>query len=264
VTKKLSKKSAKPVHNKVTALSRRAPAEPKGSPKINESNVGPLCERIANILENARARVVRVVNSEMILAYWHIGREIVEYLQKGAARADYGEQLLEVLSVRLGQQFGRGYSSTNLRYLRLFYQLYADREPKIRHKACDELEGQPKKHHKPCDVSSAMLIAVGGSRQLEGFSAALSWSHYRTLTKVEHAGARAFYEIEAEQEGWSVPALEHQIQTQLFLRLTKSRDKAGVMELASRGQVLERLLEQDRGTTVKTARTARTAKRGKR
>lgn len=105
------------------------------------------------------------------------------------------------------------------------------------------MEGRPKIHHKACDVSSAMLTAVGGAAKLEGFSAALSWSHYRTLTKVDHAGARAFYEIEAEREGWSVPHLEHQIQTQLFLRLMKSRDKAGVMELASRGQVLERPID---------------------
>jgi predicted nuclease of restriction endonuclease-like (RecB) superfamily len=68
----------------------------------------------------------------------------------------------------------------------------------------------------------------------------LSWSHYRTLTKVDHTSARRFYEIEAEREGWSVPQLERQIHTQLFARLLKSRDKAGVMDLAVRGQVLER------------------------
>lgn len=241
--KKLAKKTAKATRIQVTAPDRRAAANPKGLPKINLNSVGPLYVRIVTILEDARARVVRVVNSEMILAYWHIGREIVEYLQKGAARADYGDQVLDVLSVQLGQRFGRGYSVTNLRYFRLFYQLYAEREPKIHHTPCDELVGRAKKHHTACDVSSAMLIAVGGSGKLDGFSATLSWSHYRTLTKVEHAGARAFYEIEAAQEGWSVLDLEHQIQTQLFLRLTKSRDKAGVMELASRGQVLERPID---------------------
>jgi predicted nuclease of restriction endonuclease-like (RecB) superfamily len=241
--KKLPKKTAKPTRNKTSVPSRRTPEKPKGLLKVGETNVGPLYERIVAILEDARARVVRVVNSEMILAYWHIGREIVEHLQKGAARADYGDQLLDGLSAQLGQRYGRGFSTTNLKYFRLFYQLYVEREPKIRHKACDELGGRTKKGHKACDVSSAMLTAVGGAEKLEGFSASLSWSHYRTLTKVDHAGARAFYEIEAEQEGWSVPALEHQIQTQLFLRLTKSRDKAGVMELASRGQVLERPID---------------------
>jgi len=65
----------------------------------------------------------------------------------------------------------------------------------------------------------------------------LSWSHYRTLCKVENRAERLFYEIETEKEGWSVPQLERQIHTFLFTRLCKSKDKAGVMELASKGQV---------------------------
>jgi len=73
-----------------------------------------------------------------------------------------------------------------------------------------------------------------------GFAANLSWTHYRTLTKVEHRAERLFYEIEAEKESWSVPHLERQIHTLLFARLLKSRDKAGVLDLVRRGQVLER------------------------
>jgi predicted nuclease of restriction endonuclease-like (RecB) superfamily len=75
---------------------------------------------------------------------------------------------------------------------------------------------------------------------LKGFSPVLGWTHYRALMKVEHDAARRFYEIEAEQAGWSVGHLERQIHTQLFARLLKSRDKAGVLDLASRGQALER------------------------
>jgi predicted nuclease of restriction endonuclease-like (RecB) superfamily len=68
----------------------------------------------------------------------------------------------------------------------------------------------------------------------------LGWTHYQLLAKVEHEAARRFYEIEAEQAGWSAKHLERQIHTQLFARLLKSRDKAGVLDLASRGQALER------------------------
>lgn len=113
MTKKLPKKSAKKVPAKVTAPGGCVPEKPKGSVKGKEVKVGALYERIVSILEDARASIVRTVNSKMILAYWHIGREIVEYLQKGAARADYGDQLLEVLSAQLGQRYGRGYSTTN-------------------------------------------------------------------------------------------------------------------------------------------------------
>jgi predicted nuclease of restriction endonuclease-like (RecB) superfamily len=85
-----------------------------------------------------------------------------------------------------------------------------------------------------------VLQAARPRPRCDGFSDRLSWSHYRTLTKVEHPAARVFYEIEAERSGWSVPHLERQIHTQLFARLLKSRDKAGVLDLATRSQVLER------------------------
>jgi hypothetical protein len=75
----------------------------------------------------------------MVLAYWKVDREIVQYRQGGAIRAEYGDQLLEALSVDLQARIGCGYSVSNLRYFRLFYQTYADREPQIHHKACDEL-----------------------------------------------------------------------------------------------------------------------------
>jgi predicted nuclease of restriction endonuclease-like (RecB) superfamily len=81
---------------------------------------------------------------------------------------------------------------------------------------------------------------VKAGPSLTGFSSRLSWTHYRTLASVTHESERRFYEIEAEQGGWSAEHLERQIHTQLFARLLKSRNKAGVMDLASRGQVIER------------------------
>lgn len=96
-----------------------------------------LFERIVSILEDARARVVRSVNSEMVLAYWHIGREIVESVQGGEQRAEYGEAVLETLSGALTRRFGRGFSVTNLRYFRLFYVAFGDRTPEIRQLSVD-------------------------------------------------------------------------------------------------------------------------------
>ena len=101
------------------------------------SAVEGLFSRVAAILERARSNVVRSVNNEMVLAYWHIGREIVEQVQQGKGRATYGQQVLQDLSARLVQQYGKGFSVTNLRYFRLFYQVYADRTPEIRHMAGD-------------------------------------------------------------------------------------------------------------------------------
>jgi len=203
-----------------------------------------LFERISTILEQARARVVRVVNTEMVLAYWHIGREIVEHLQGGDVRAGRGESLIEELSARLGARFGRGFSSTNLRYFRTFFLAYRSREPKIREPLGDAASvTEPGAKRAKRQIGSGVLRKRGMAAlpgRLEGFSSVLGWTHYQLLMKVEHEAARRFYEIEAEQAGWSAKHLERQIHTQLFARLLKSRDQVGVLDLASRGQTLER------------------------
>jgi hypothetical protein len=220
--------------SKVAAPLRQLPALALGLAR----DVGPLVERVVAILEEARSRVVRTVNSTMVLAYWHVGREIVEFVQRGAKRAEYGEQVLEELSTHLQARMGRGYSVSNLRYFRIFYLRYSDRRPQIHHEARDESAGRgahPRKRHEARDELAAPVR--------QGFSSRLSWTHYRTLTKVDDPAARAFYEIEADREGWSVPHLERQIHTQLFARLLKSRDKAGVMDLARRGQAVERPID---------------------
>ena len=217
---------------KATPPSQPVTVEPF-STLITVDSTGDMMSRVVSILEQARANVVRAVNSNMVIAYWLIGREIVQELQRGEARAEYGQQLLTELSGHLMQRYGRGFSVTNLKYFRLFYQAYPDRSPEIRHKPCDELP--------PMDTAavltdlSAALEIMG---QHAGFSSNLSWSHYRTLCTVEHRAERLFYEIEAEKCGWSQPVLARQIHSFLFARLLKSRDKAGVLKLASEGQTV--------------------------
>lgn len=207
------------------------------SPNISQ-DADSLFDRVAAILERARASVVRSVNSEMVLAYWYIGREIVQLLQGGDDRAEYGQRLIEELSTRLTQRYGKGFSTTNLRYFRTFYQVYADRSPEIRHLASGEF-GTTQIRHTTGGVLEDLSLAVEQADPIHGFSALLGWSHYRALMKVPSRPERLFYEIEAEKEGWSVANLERQIYTLLFARLLKSRDKVGVMALASRGQVLQ-------------------------
>lgn len=84
------KKPLKPTKGSVSSSMRRADRTP-GSMLVHEaSSVAPLFERIVEILENARAGVVRSINSAMVRAYWNIGRELVEYVQDGNQRAEYG------------------------------------------------------------------------------------------------------------------------------------------------------------------------------
>jgi predicted nuclease of restriction endonuclease-like (RecB) superfamily len=220
---------------------KKKPLPPAAGGEIIRPGSGDLFDRVVSILEQARSNVMRAVNSNMVIAYWLIGREIVQELQSGDERAAYGEKVLSQLSTSLTKRYGKGYSVTNLRYFRLFYQTYADRTPEIRHKACDEsglTDGREGIHHKACDVLNDLTLSVAKTG-IPGFSLRLSWSHYRALTKVENRNERLFYEIEAEKEGWSVPHLEHQMHTFLFARLLKSRDKVGVLDLARDGQSLK-------------------------
>jgi len=119
-----TKKPTKESRKKVSAARRQSSA-----PALD---VAPLVERVVAIIEEAQSRVVRSVNSTMVLAYWHVGREVVEFVQRGSPRAEYGEQVLEGLSANLRKRVGRGYSVRNLRNFRSFYQAFSDRSPVIR------------------------------------------------------------------------------------------------------------------------------------
>ncbi len=205
---------------------KRIPMQPEGD---------NLFDRVVSILEQARSNAVRAVNNNMVIAYWLIGREIIQEIQAGDERAEYGKQVIEKLSAKLNHKYSRGFSTTNLRYFRTFYMVYSNRIPEIRHIACGEFKSSGKRHTQS-GVLDAMAFAVKQAGIERGFSSNLGWSHYRALMNVEHRNERLFYEIEAENEGWDVKHLKRQIHTFLFARLLKSRDKETVMELACQGQ----------------------------
>ncbi len=206
-----------------------------------------LFDRVVSILEQAKADISKAVNSNMVIAYWLIGREIVEEIQKGEQRAEYGKSTIENLSKKLTDKYGKGFSATNLKYTRMFFQTFSDREPVIRHLPGDEFNSRKisliestelsrdQKSHLQSDVLKDLDKAVNKRDEIRGFSPYLSWTHYRTLARVENRNERLFYEIEAEKENWSVSHLERQIHSFLFARLLKSKDKKGVMELTRKG-----------------------------
>ncbi len=196
--------------------------------------------RIRGILDSARTNVARTVNSTQVMANWLIGREIIEEEQHGSEKAGYGRRLIDELSAKLQAEFGGGFSPTSLKLCRQFYLIYpALLPPGIGHTLCDQLgspvenggnrvspSGQDQISHTVCDQSWK-------AGQLHPN---LSWSLYRHLVKVADKLARGFYEIEAIQNNWSARELERQINSLLFERLAKSRDKAGLRRLATRGQ----------------------------
>lgn len=165
-----------------------------------DTQSGGIYYRIRRIIETARKSIVYTINTEMVVAYWHIGREIVEEEQRGKSRADYGEAILRNLSERLTADFGKGFDESNLRNIRHFYLTY---------QKCDALRHE------------------------------LSWTHYRILMRIENPQARSFYEVECVKNNWSARELERQKGSLLFERLALSKDKKGLMKLARKGQELQ-------------------------
>ncbi len=137
----------------------------------------------------------------MVAAYWQIGKVIVEEEQKGRKRAGYGEKLVETLAARLTNEFGPGFTKSNLRYMRQFYLKFP-----IRH----ALRGE------------------------------LSWTHYRLLLQVENEDAMRFYLVESLSSNWSTRELERQINSLLYERIALSRDKRKVKELSKKGQLIRK------------------------
>ncbi len=197
-----------------------------------------LFNRVVEILERARTNVVRSVNSQMVIAYWLVGREIVEEEQQGEKRAEYGKRLLEDLSPRLTEHYGKGFSVTSLKYFRSFYSAYSNRAPAIGRPAGDRLplagKGRPMG-----DELRDPKSYLAGDESPKGFLPDLSWSHYRALMRVENEHARSFYELEAARNSWNKRQLERQIHSFYYERLLKSKDKAGMKELANQGEAAE-------------------------
>ena len=200
-----------------------------------------LFDRIVTILEEARSRVVRAVNTGMVTAYWLIGREIVEELQGGEKRAEYGKELIEGLSARLTERYGKGFSERNLQVFRQFYLVFRDRITIPHPPGAESSSGRKldlsggvsrsvETHPATEGGSGSTAIASPGGRELAtGFSPLLSWSHYRALMRVEDSAARDFYEREAAACGWSKAQLERQIQSSYYRRILANRGEAGLI-----------------------------------
>ena len=153
------------------------------------STPADLYQNIRDVLPAARTQVRQTINTAMVQTYWQIGRLIVEGEQGGEQRAAYGKQVLLELAKRLTLEFGKGFSAPSLWGYRQFYMEFP------------------------------ILSTVWRE---------LSWSHFRTLSRVKDAQARSWYTNEAVTQGWSVRALDRQINTLFYERLLGSQDKAEV------------------------------------
>ncbi|EAW8702571.1 DUF1016 domain-containing protein [Salmonella enterica] len=160
---------------------------------------------IIRLVDTARIETVRSINAIMTATYWEIGRRIVEFEQGGEARAAYGTQLIERLSVDLSQRYKRGFSTGNLRQMRVFYLYFQHIEIQ------QTLSGE----------SNSIPLAK---------TFPLPWSAYVRLLSVKDNDARRFYEKETLRNGWSVRQLDRQIATQFYERTLLSSDKLSMLQ----------------------------------
>jgi len=165
--------------------------------KIGFNKYTSLIKRLAEIIHAARATAVRQINKAQVLAYYEIGKEIVEFEQKGKTRAAYGEELIKRLSMDMTKKFGKGFSERNLEQMRKFYLTFFQKSQTL------SAEFEEIKNPK-------ILSSIRQTSSVE-FDPQLSWSHYCELLSVEHPLARSFYEKEAVNNNWSFWELKRQI-----------------------------------------------------
>ena len=165
----------------------------------NDDEFNSFFNNIKDLVMNSRNKVYQTVNTEMLNLYWNIGKAIME-IQQGDERASYGDTVLEKLSQKLTNEFGKGFSSRNLRTMRKFYIIYPI---------------------------------------WKTVSSKLSWSHYLELIKIDEEAKRNFYFNECINSKWSVRELGRQRDSLLYERLTIYADKEKAKKLSEKGQVLK-------------------------
>ena len=177
---------------------------------LDKSSLDELYNKVSSHINKAKQQVQSSINNEMIIAYWFIGQEIVEFEQAGKERAEYGKSILKDLSTKLKNKYKKGFGVDLLERSRKFYLEY-------------QLDTEDKK-------SSTV------SRISHNIDPNLSWSHYVELMSVSEYNARKFYQIETTKNNWSVRELRRQIGSLLYERLAKSKDKEGLLQLVHEGQ----------------------------
>ena len=192
-----------------------------------------LYARIRELIIAARRSVSRGVDLVQVWTNFEIGRHIVEYEQAGSAKAAYGQTVLKTLSEKLAAEFGRGFSKSNLEYMRRFFLFYRERVTIAQSKTGRSGLVSPA-------ITAIAQFRTGQFKTsvLEPSLFSVGWTHYVFLMGVRNTAERGFYEIEAAAQGWNLDELKRQFSSGLYERLALSRDKAGIRRLAREGQIV--------------------------
>lgn len=188
---------------------------------------------ISKLIDDARKHVRTTIDTTMVYTYYGVGCYIVEDEQNGNKRAAYGKAILKNLSVRLLEKYGKGWSVETLKKCRYFFTVYY---PQIGSTPLTQL----KKVYSVAPIDGVQKDKANLTNKNNEKWFTLSWSHYLVLMRIENPDERHFYEIECQQQNWSVRQLQREYASSLYERLALSRNKGEVMRLANEGQTMEK------------------------
>lgn len=199
----------------------------------NIDNEEMLFERISSLIEESRKQVSKAINTAMVYTYFGVGQYIIEFEQNGQFRAAYGKEVLNRLSEKLTERYGRGWSYETLAKCRKFYHVYSFLPAKqVNTKQKENLSARQTNFGQHGNLSD------GQTNFPTKF--ALSWNHYQILMRIDNPDERRFYEIESARQNWGYKWLQRQVASSLYERLALSRDKNEVLRLAEEGQIVEK------------------------
>ena len=183
-----------------------------------------LVNDLRSIVSKARSKAFAAVNYSLVERNWRIGQRIVEQEQNGASRAEYGKHVIEIASAALTEEFGKGFSETNIMNFKKFYLKF--KELTIPQTVSEEFKKQ-KQQTLSDELSSHFQKGQTPPAQFE--LRLLPWSHYERLIRVEDKKAREWYAKEAFEQGWSYRTLNRNINTLYYERLLMSKKKQPVV-----------------------------------
>ena len=183
-----------------------------------------LVNDLRSIVSKARSKAFAAVNYSLVERNWRIGQRIVEQEQNGASRAEYGKHVIEVASAALTEEFGKGFSKTNIMNFKKFYLKF--KELTIPQTLSEEFK---KQKHQTLSDESSLLPQKGQTQSAQFELRLLPWSHYERLIRVEDKKAREWYAKEAFEQGWSFRTLNRNINTLYYERLLMSKKKQPVV-----------------------------------
>ena len=183
-----------------------------------------LVNDLRSIVSKARSKAFAAVNYSLVERNWRIGQRIVEQEQNGASRAEYGKHVIEIASAALTEEFGKGFSETNIMNFKKFYLKF--KELTIPQTVSEEFK---KQKHQTLSDEFSLLPQKGQTQSAQFELRLLPWSHYERLIRVEDKKAREWYAKEAFEQGWSFRTLNRNINTLYYERLLMSKKKQPVV-----------------------------------